>query len=211
MIDFKYLWQKYNIKPKTVLHIGANSGQEAQTYIDFGVENVIWVEAYPPAFEQLCQNTWHIPNTKRILACVADDEHDIVFHVSNNEFQSSSMFELGHHKNIHPEVHYVEELKMKTQRLDSLINASELVGECFLNADIQGAELLALKGMGSLLNSFKWVYLEVNKQETYIGCASVYEIDEYLADYGFERVETGDWVADTWTDALYIRKKVAYK
>ncbi len=92
---------------------------------------------------------------------------------------------------------------MRTQRLDSLINEAELIGECFLNADIQGAELLALKGMGDLIKSFKWAYLEVNKKETYVGCADINDIDEYLFEYGFERIETGNWVADTWTDALY--------
>jgi hypothetical protein len=32
------------------------------------------------------------------------------------------------------------------------------------------------------------------------------DLDYFMMQRGFERVETGDWVADTWTDALYVRK-----
>jgi hypothetical protein len=64
----------------------------------------------------------------------------------------------------------------------------------------------AFKGMGHLLGQFKWVYTEVNKQNTYEGCALIEDLDFYLLKYGFERAETGQWVADTWTDALYVKK-----
>jgi hypothetical protein len=59
--------------------------------------------------------------------------------------------------------------------------------------------------MGKLLGDFKWVYTEVNKKETYAGCALIEEVDEYLGLFGFVRVETGAWVGDTWTDSLYIK------
>jgi len=59
--------------------------------------------------------------------------------------------------------------------------------------------------MGELIRKFKWIYSEVNKRETYIGGATVDKLDEYLGSFGFKRVETGQWVGDTWTDALYIQ------
>ena len=37
----------------------------------------------------------------------------------------------------------------------------------FLNIDIQGAELLALKGMGELLHHFDYAYIEVNHDYVY--------------------------------------------
>jgi hypothetical protein len=43
-------------------------------------------------------------------------------------------------------------------------------------------------------------------KETYKGCMLIEELDYFMLQRGFERVETGEWVADTWTDALYIRK-----
>jgi hypothetical protein len=113
--------------------------------------------------------------------------------------------ELGHHSVIHPEVFYKDKIHIKTFRVDDLLKDFKIEGDWFLNADLQGAELLALKGMGDLLHKFKWCYLEVNKKETYIGCPHIDSVDEYLKGFGFERVETGEWVQDTWTDALYCK------
>lgn len=75
----------------------------------------------------------------------------------------------------------------------------------FLNMDIQGAELKALRGMGDILKQFKWAYLEVNKAELYKGCALVEDIDLYMLSYGFRRVETS-WTGAMWGDALYCHK-----
>lgn len=205
MIDFDILWPKYGINPNGVLHLGASTGQEADTYYNHGVKEVIWVEANGEVFERLQDHVKDIPGTVCIQACVSDRYSETYFNVSNNDSQSSSLLDLGHHSVIHPEVHYVDKIPVKTFRVDDLLKDFKIDGEWFLNADLQGAELMALKGMGDLLNKFKWAYLEVNKKETYVGCPHIDAVDEYLKEFGFERVETGDWVADTWTDALYIK------
>lgn len=208
MISFNYLFQKHNIKPTGVLHLGASTGQELATYIQFGMKPMVFVEAIPSVYEQLKRNISGCLEAIAINACIADEDgKEVVFNVSNNEAQSSSFLELGHHKVIHPEVHYVEAINMTTKTVASIVreNNIDLSKFNFLNADLQGAELMALKGMGSLILYFKYLYLEVNMTDTYVGCPHVSEIDEYVAEYGFRRVETGNWVAESWTDALFIR------
>lgn len=213
MIDFEYLFAKYNIQSKGVLHIGASTGQEALKYKELGIERVIWIEAIHDVFEGLCKHLHDIgcdgDGITCINACVSDvDGKEVMFNISNNEAQSSSFLELGHHKIIHPTVDYIGQVKLFTKRVSTILveNDLDLYGIDFLNADLQGAELLAIKGMGEIIRKFKYCYLEVNKKETYIGCPLIEEVDEYLAIFGFKRVETGVWVADTWTDALYIRE-----
>jgi FkbM family methyltransferase len=208
LIPFNELFNKYNIKPSGVLHLGANLGQEAEEYYSKGIEEVIWVEAIPDVFKELQKNVSHIPNNFCINECLSDKDGDeVVFHISNNQSQSSSFLELGEHLNAHPEVHYVDSIKMKTITVRSMLGKYNisLGNDWFLNADLQGAELHAFRGMGSLLLKFKWVYCEINKKETYAGCGLVDDVDSYLLTYGFHRVETADWVGDCWTDALYIR------
>lgn len=207
MIDFDYLFDKYNIKPNGVLHLGANEGQEAEDYQKRGIENVIWVEANGHVFKKLENHVKDIPGSICIQACVSDRYSETFFNISNNDSQSSSIMELGHHSVIHPEVHYVDKIPITTHRIDELLKDFDFEGDWFLNADLQGAELLALKGMGELLDKFKWCYLEVNKKETYKGCPDIDDVDVFLLQRGFERVETGEWVADTWTDALYLKVK----
>jgi FkbM family methyltransferase len=75
----------------------------------------------------------------------------------------------------------------------------------FVNIDIQGAELLALKGMKKILRFAKYLYLEVNIRHLYKNCALITELDSFLNEYGFERKETKmtKW---GWGDAIYIKK-----
>ncbi len=208
MINFDQLWPRWNINPDGVLHLGASEGQEREVYARHKVNKVIWVEAIPEVFEKLVNNMQPYAGHEAILMCVGEDEgREVVFNVSNNEAQSSSYLELGHHSIIHPTVNYVSNFKTTIRRLDKVFNHGSFKGKWLLNADLQGAELDAFKGMGTLLNDFEWVYTELNKKETYKGCALVEDIDAYLAEFGFIRVETGIWVADTWTDGLYIKRK----
>tara|TARA_B100000965_G_scaffold362182_1_gene344050 strand:- start:137 stop:385 length:249 start_codon:yes stop_codon:yes gene_type:complete len=75
-----------------------------------------------------------------------------------------------------------------------------------INMDVQGYELEVLKGATETLKNINYVYCEVNRDEVYENNAYVEEIDEFLAGYGMERVET-NWAGDIWGDALYIRTK----
>jgi hypothetical protein len=86
MINFEYLWPKWDIKPDGVAHFGASEGQERDTYQQLGVKSVIWVEAIPEVFKKLVENTKHIPDTYCINACVGDEDNkEVIFNVSNNE------------------------------------------------------------------------------------------------------------------------------
>ena len=75
----------------------------------------------------------------------------------------------------------------------------------FLNLDIQGAELLALKGFLKGLEKIEYVYTEVNSGEVYKDCAKIEELDFFLKEYNFERVET-NMTQYEWGDAFYRKK-----
>jgi FkbM family methyltransferase len=205
LIDFRELFPRYNIKPKGVLHVGANIGEEAEVYRQMGIIRQVWIEGNLDLMPKL-RNNLHEPH-ERCFCFIVGDEHDkeVVFHISNNGSQSSSILELGTHKTAHPEVHYVEDRVKIMKRIDTHFTDGELTGLDFLNIDLQGAELKALRGMGDLLRQFKWAYLEVNKEELYKGCALVEDIDMFMLAFGFKRVETR-WCGNTgWGDALYIK------
>lgn len=206
MIPFDYLVDKYKIDVKGVAHFGSSYGQEKIEYDKYCKGKVIWVEAIPNVYAELVENLKPYPNQKGYNACLSNvDGQEISFNVSNNESQSSSMLELGTHSEIHPEVHYVESLSMTTHRADSLFTKEDFNGINFLNVDLQGAEHLAIEGMGDLIKGIEWALLEVNQKEVYKGCMTIDNMDYFMMQRGFERVETGEWVAESWTDALYKR------
>ncbi len=206
LIPFDELFARHNVKCTGILHCGASYCQERDMYVKLGIPEVIWVEAIPNVYEEAQINLRGYKNQIILNACLDDESGKIVtFNISNNESQSSSMLPLGYHKVCHPEVFYREQLELVTIRLDDLLEGYNVNNLNFLNADLQGSELAAIKGLGELIHNFDYMYLEVNKRETYIGGALVDEVDEYLKQYGFERVETSAWVGDCWTDAFYIK------
>ncbi len=78
----------------------------------------------------------------------------------------------------------------------------------FINLDIQGVELNALKSMEKYLESpgIQYIFTEVNTEHVYKDCGLLSEIDEYLSRFGFERVETKMWLDCGWGDAFYMRR-----
>lgn len=203
LIDFRQLFPKWDIKPDGVLHIGANVGEEAPVYHEIGIKRVLWIEANPHLFNQLYVNVSRYQGQVPIMMCVGNETKPSVLHEANNAGQSSSVLELGTHKNAHPEVEYIGDIPVMMHRLDDVFQS--LPGYNFLNIDLQGFELAALRGMGELLRGFKWAYLEVNKEPLYKGCVLVDQLDLFMLGYGFKRVET-KWCSNFgWGDALYIR------
>lgn len=199
LIDFRTLFPRYNIKPKGVLHIGANVGEEAQVYLQLGIKRQVWIEANPEIFLKLKQNIAGNPEAVAYNFAAGDETKEVVLHIANNGGQSSSVLELGTHSTQHPDVHYVRDISVPMMRCDSF----EFEGCDFLNIDAQGFELPILKGLGDKLKKIKWAYLEVNRAEVYKGCAQIDTMDLFMVANGFRRVET-KWVGN-WGDALFIR------
>lgn len=188
------------------MHVGANVGEEARVYNELGIKKVIWFEANENLFTKLLNNIRIFPEQTAMCYCVGDeDDKSVNLHIANNAGQSSSILQLGTHKIQHPDVHFTHDVEMKTKRIDTLYNGNFPADIDFLNIDIQGAELMALRGMGDLIRQFKWAYIEVNQNEVYQGCPHVSDIDLFLNGFGFKRVET-KWCGN-WGDALYIKGK----
>jgi FkbM family methyltransferase len=181
-----------------VLHIGAHDRQELPFYVNqLGVsaDNIIWVDA----LKSKCVNgVYH--------ATISDKDNDEVsFNISNNE-QSSSILDFKTHLVEHPDVVFVDCVVQKTITIDTFMETHGLDPSrySFWNFDIQGAELLALKGAKESIKYAKAIYLEVNAAELYKGCALIDEIDHFLKAHCFKRVLTS-MTGYGWGDALYLR------
>jgi FkbM family methyltransferase len=202
LISLHDLVKKYNIQFKGILHVGAHECEELNDYERYIQRNqILWVEALPDKV-QFCKQRY--PNVLIENAIVSDTVKKVRFNVSNNG-QSSSILEFGLHSTFHPEIHYVSSFESETKLLKDVI-CKYNINYNFLNFDIQGLELKALKGMEEYLNKVDYLYTEVNSDYVYKNCALIGELDEYLLKFGLVRVET-QWCGDNrWGDAFYIRK-----
>ena len=202
LIPLNELVEKYNIQFKGILHVGAHECEELNDYLNYTTnDKILWVEAMPDKVE-FCKKKY--PNILIENAIVSDVEEKVRFNVSNNG-QSSSILDFGLHLQLHPCVEYVSYFEGDTKLLKNIISNYNIEYN-FLNLDIQGAELKAMKGMETYLSKVDYIYTEVNSDYVYKDCALIQEIDEYLLKFGLVRVEV-KWFNDCrWGDAFYIRQ-----
>jgi FkbM family methyltransferase len=208
LIPFDVLCRKYSINPKGVLHIGANNAAECESYYANGVEKTCWIEALPDIFEEMKEVVSHYPNAIPLKACISDvDFKDVIFNVSSNHGESSSLLEFGTHSTHHSDITFVDKIRMITIRVDTLLNRKQINvrNYDFLNLDLQGSELSALKSMGDMLRLFRYVYIEINRDDVYVGCAKVDEVEAYLSEFGFELKEA-KWTGAGWGDGFFIKR-----
>jgi FkbM family methyltransferase len=207
LIDSKTLSQYFtNGTPKGVIHVGAHAAEELSVYDSLGVDSVIWVEANPLLFGGLLSKIQdHIGSSAYCFAAFDKDGEHIELNIANNG-ESSSIFNFGTHSEEHPHIHYVGKIKVPTLCIDTLLDKKgfDTTSFDFVNIDVQGAELLVLKGMKNQLKNIKYAYLEVNEKPLYDGCSLIQEIDEFLKEFGFERVLT-KMTQHGWGDALYMK------
>lgn len=200
LISLHELVKKYNINFNGILHVGAHECEELRDYERYiSRDKILWIEALPEKV-QLCKSRFtnlYIEN-----AIVSDKIEKITFNVANNG-QSSSILEFGLHSHYHPHVRYVNSFESETKLLKDIITNYNIHFN-FLNLDIQGAELKALKGMENHLKKVDYIYTEVNSDQVYKDCTIITELDEYLKQFGLVRVQT-KWTDFKWGDAFYMR------
>jgi len=204
LIDFNYIVEKYILDIKGIIHIGGHLAEEYEFYKNKGIKNVIWLEANPFIFQRLKDIA--IDNLCFNYLVSDTDDNIVDFYLTNNG-QFSSMLEMDKHKEYHPSVYVCETIQLKPVKLDSLIKREKIniSNYNFLNLDIQGAELMALKGILNNLKHIDYIYTEVNTGEVYKGCSKLEDLDSFLLDKGFKRVEL-TMTPYEWGDAFYIKK-----
>jgi FkbM family methyltransferase len=170
-----------------VIHVGANTGQERDSYGKHGLR-VIWIEPNPEVFESLQSNLKNHPGQIAFRYLVTDrDGQEYKFRISNNEGASSSILDLKLHRDIWPEVNYIKEITLSSVTLVSLLGAEGIKPSDYdaLILDTQGSELLVLKGAAPLLQHFKYIKTEVPDFESYAGCCQLTDIDAFLTQRGY--------------------------
>lgn len=201
LFDFKNLIEKYDMKIKGIIHIGAHFGQEFSVFESLGIKNFMFFEPVPETFSQLQNNVGEkaILINKALGNLIGEIEMNIE---TANQGMSSSILNPKIHLQQYPWITFNNKLVVEIDKLDSYIDHKDKFN--FINIDVQGYEMEVMKGSKEFLNYIDYILTEVNNDEVYENCAKVDDLDRYLLTYGFERVET-TWDGGTWGDALYIK------
>lgn len=207
LISARQLSRYWGLNPARLLHVGAHEAEESHSYREagWGAEVAVWVEADRASAQSLRDRLEADANAHVVEALAWDVSGlEMDFHVASNG-QSSSALAMGEHRELFPDITVVHSVRMLTQALDELPAIQELRPFQLINLDIQGSELKALQGLQQTLTECTAVYTEVNTRPLYEGCALLPELDAFLADAGFVRVDMVI-VQDSWGDGLWIRR-----
>ena len=205
LINFTSLYNKYEMDIKGIVHIGAHYGEEIQDYVEKGIQKITLFEPLSKNFDILSQRMQKVnADIKGYQVALGSEKGTATMYLSSNEAQSSSILKPKQHLELHPDVLFEGTEDVEVDLLDNY----DLRGANFINIDVQGYELEVFKGSTKTLNQIDYIYCEVNRDEVYEGAPMVEELDEFLGEYGFVRVET-KWPETyyTWGDALYIKKE----
>lgn len=175
---------------KSIIHIGANAGQERDVYQAREL-SVVWIEADPIVYQELVKNIEQYKNQTAINSLITDqDDQDYIFHISSNDGHSSSILDLHQHKDIWPTVKYVKDIELKSMTLTTALRRANLRRARYdaLILDTQGSELSVLHGATDILPTLRYVKTEAADFESYRNCATADEISKFLSGFGYRLV-----------------------
>ena len=198
---------------KGVMHIGAHHGQEYSRFKDMGVKNHLFFEPLPRNYAELL-NTIESHGTDGLniktanVALGPEDAEKTMYVETANNGMSCSLLKPQIHLQMYPGIKFEEEATVTQTSLDKYISDNDINSDDFnfIMVDVQGYELEVFKGATETLRSIDYIFSEVNFVDVYENCAKIDDLDEFLGEYGFKRVETVH-VAGAWGDAFYTKKE----
>ena len=212
---FSY-FEENNIQLNGVIHVGAHRGEEINEYGDLGAKTVIWVEANPEVFDEMCimltNAEANIDSHAFQYAASTEDHGTAEFnryygpdagHLVGNKGCSSLLKAEGRF-----EEWYKDTIEVETITIDTLLEEEGFNVEDFqlLNMDVQGAELMVLKGSEKVLDNVKWITTEATWEDPdYIDNVMYDELKSFLESKGFVETQIIPH-ADNWGDVLFVKE-----
>lgn len=200
------------LRIRTAIHVGAHLAQERGYYEQMGLKKIVWVEGSPATYRNLrrtleneISNGTLTSEHVAVNALVSDrpGQELTLFGFSNGGVSNSIFQPTESFRQRWPDVDLSgSEESVVTSRLDDVAKATDMEETDLITLDVQGAELLVLKGGTKTLSQATAVICEVSKKPFYAGGALYPEIQEYMQSHGFWQMHA----SHTHGDVLFLRK-----
>jgi FkbM family methyltransferase len=201
LLNLHSLVKKYDLKISGVVHIGAHFGEEYDLYKSLQINEMLFFEPAKSNFQQLVSR---VPKELCINKALGNYHGTAFMNIETaNLGQSNSILEPELHLQQYPNIIFEGKEEIDVTTLDSY----ETDKFNLINMDVQGYELEVLKGATKTLNHIDYIISEVNIDNVYTDCAKLHEVDAFLRDFGFNRLET-NMAGTTWGDAFYAKNNL---
>jgi len=209
--DQRWLVPKSN---PLILDVGANRGQSARRYLEvFPGAEIYAFEPGEAAYLELREMATSNPRIHPVRQVLADSVREVTFHLNRADFTSSllpaaSGSEAVVDQNLLSEV---RQERLRAATLTEFCREQSISRVDVLKLDVQGAELLVLKGADTLLSggAISIVFTEVQFAPLYDGQCFFGEVAEFLRQrsytlFGLYDLHYGLNGVLAWGDALFV-------
>jgi FkbM family methyltransferase len=175
---------------RTILDVGANVGQTAARYRKtFPAATIHCFEPFPDSYEALCRTHAGDDLVRPYRLAVAESAGARTFFVSRGS-EMNSLLPVAADGDLHmggPQAEVIGEIRVETITLDDFCAREGIDHVDVLKMDVQGGELMALRGATGLLEreAVDIVYAEVLFAELYDEGASFDQLWRYLEQFGY--------------------------
>jgi FkbM family methyltransferase len=214
--DFvKYIGDKN--REYIIFDIGARDcKQSIEFYETFPNSKIYSFECNPNTLKLCKKNIENYQNRITLIeGAVCDYNGDITFYPINQKKTittwtdgnpgASSLFKSN---GTYSYERYVQdEIKTNCHRLDTIMDKYNIPRVDIIWMDLQGAELLALKGLGEHLKKVSYIYTEVSHKEIYSGQVMFRELNDFLLRNNFA-IKSNPTYSGWQEDVLYENQNV---
>lgn len=206
--------------PLVIFDIGACEGEDSIRYARlFPSSRVYTFEPLPENQALVLANfeKFGVKNAELHCVALADHEGTSTFHVSSGKppekwegerwnygNKSSSLLKPELHNERFDWIKFSRSIEVQCNRIDGFLVKNHLRQIDFIHMDVQGAELLVLKGAGSRILEIASIWLEVSDEELYKNQVLKNELEKFLHKNGF--VKTHDEKCGFQSDQFWVNK-----
>jgi FkbM family methyltransferase len=204
----------------TIFEIGCCEGEDTIKYSRlFPKSKIFAFEPLPKNFKLAGKHLqqFGVDNVELINVALSDRKGTAEFFVSSGQppdkpdtgwdygNKSSSLLEPDQHLQNHSFVKFETKISVVTDTLESFCEIRKIDQIDFVHMDVQGAELLVLKGAGKWLQNINAVWLEVANVSLYKSQPLAKDIDVFMMQHQFVRVKNKtNKIAG---DCLYVHRE----
>lgn len=176
----------FHPEPRTVLDIGANTGQFAEeAFRAFPGVTIYSFEPISECYEQLVQMSQRQPTLHPIELALSDRDGEAEFWLSHYRGSSSFQKVLPMHLDVWPFTEIEDNVTMRVARLDSMASELDLTPPVFAKLDVQGHELSVINGGRETLSKCQRIMVECNFAPLYEGQPTFDQLYDSLHSLGF--------------------------
>jgi FkbM family methyltransferase len=184
LLNIRAFFQRHAVTPQLVLDVGANRGTYGDQCLElFPAARVICFEPTPDLHAALAARYEGNPRARVLPVAVTETDGPLTFHVRSDDVWNSIL--ANGDSGITPGG--ARQVAVEGVKLDTLA-ARESLGQIdLLKLDIQGAELMALRGARELLAGGRIgiVQTEINFQRLYAGQADLEGVSRLMHGHGY--------------------------